>query len=58
MTAIDKAMEMLRKDPLPDDAYDQMVTLEAEATEQEAEAFGDLWEAFYAAGGVDPEEAG
>ncbi len=50
-------MVLLGTDPLPADAYQQLVAIEAEATELERERFGDLWEAFIAAGGVEPQEA-
>lgn len=56
MNALDKALELLGSEPLPADAYQRLAAIEAEATAQERERFGDLWEAFYAAGGVDPDE--
>ena len=50
------AMALLDQQPLPGDAFEQLARLEAAAGPTEQEQFGDLWEAFYAAGGSDPAE--
>jgi hypothetical protein len=52
--ALDDAMTLLGEEPLPADAFERLTALEAQADPGEAEYFGDLWEAFYAAGGEDP----
>lgn len=49
------AMALLDQQPLPPDAAQRLAQLEELAGPGEAEAFGDLWEAFYAAGGTDLE---
>lgn len=49
------AMALLDQQPLPADAAERLARLEALAGPGEADEFGDLWEAFYAAGGTDPE---
>ncbi len=48
--AFEKALALVRMDPLPTDAYDQMTALEAAIDPSEEDRFGDLWEALYAAG--------
>lgn len=49
------AMALLDQRPLPENAAQQLEQLERMAGPAEADEFGDLWEAFYAAGGVDPD---
>lgn len=49
------AMALLQQEPLPADAAERLAALEELAGPGEADQFGDLWEAFYAAGGVDPD---
>ena len=51
---LDEAMALLGQAPLPADAFDQLDALDRASPVDEAEQFGDLWEAFYVAGGVDP----
>ena len=51
---LDQAMDLLGQDPLPADAFARLDALDRAAPADEAEQFGDLWEAFYAAGGIDP----
>lgn len=54
---LDQALALIGQDPLPADAYAQLEALDNAAPESEQGMFGDLWEAFYAAGGQDPEDA-
>jgi len=49
--AFEAAMAVLGQDPLPADAAKQLAALEGEVRPDERERFGDLWEAYYAAGG-------
>ena len=51
---LDDATILLGQDPLPTDAYAQLDALDRAGPVDEAEQFGDLWEAFYVAGGIDP----
>lgn len=51
---LDGATALLAQDPLPADAFEQLDALDRAAPADETEQFGDLWEAFYAAGGIDP----
>lgn len=51
---LDQALALLGQIPLPADAYAQLDALDRAAPADETDKFGDLWEAFYAAGGVDP----
>ena len=53
---LDDTMALLGQDPLPADAFDQNDALDRAAPADEADKFGDLKEAFYAAGGVDRDE--
>lgn len=47
--AFREAMRLLGQDPLPDDAESRLEQLELQIRTDEAERFGDLWEAFLAA---------
>lgn len=51
--AFQAALAILAQDPLPSDAGQQLAALEAEIEPEEADMFGALWEAYYAAGGQD-----
>ncbi|MAK91790.1 MAG: hypothetical protein CMI13_11210 [Oleibacter sp.] len=44
------AMQLLKQDPLPADAEDQLLALEEKAPKEEARMFADLWSALMAAG--------
>lgn len=46
--------ELLGEKPLPKDAYERLCILERQIDPSEADRFGDLWEAFLAAGGREP----
>ena len=48
--AFDQALQLLREDPLPSDAFARMEALEQAIDPAESDRFGDLWEALYAAG--------
>lgn len=50
--AFQAAIELLRQDPLPPDAEARLVELESQIEPDEQAYFGDLWEAFLAAGGM------
>ncbi len=52
-TAFNEAKALLGQIPLPTDAEARLAALESQIRPEEADKFGDLWEAFYAAGGVD-----
>lgn len=54
-TQLDQALDLLKQQPLPADAYARLDALDKAAPADEHDKFGDLWEAFYAAGGQDPE---
>lgn len=45
------AMEIVGQIPLPDDAGARLQALESQVTPKEQDMFGELWEAFLAAGG-------
>lgn len=51
---IQQAQDLLAQDPLPSDAFAQLAALEARATDDEKPLFDNLWEGYYAAGGIDP----
>ncbi len=51
--AFREALAILAQETLPADAEARLAALERKIREDEAERFGDLWEAFYAAGGRD-----
>lgn len=53
--AFQQALNLLDQEPLPADTESRLADLERRIRPDEAELFGDLWEAFYAAGG---QEAG
>lgn len=44
MDVIEQATALIQREPLPDDAFEQMRALEAQADELEATLFPDLWE--------------
>lgn len=46
-----QAREIIRANPIPADARQQLEKLERQATGEEREYFADIWEAFVAAGG-------
>jgi len=50
--AFDAAWAILADGPLPVDAEQQLVELETQVTPEEMEYFGDVWEAYYAKGGL------
>lgn len=52
---LDQAFALIGQLPLPADAFARLMALDTAATPEEAEYFGDMWEAFYAAGGRDPD---
>lgn len=52
---LDRAFALLAQLPLPADAFARLLALDAAASADEGEYFGDMWEAFYAAGGRDPD---
>ena len=54
--SLKQAMALLGMDPLPADTYQRLAALEQAAPAEELDFFGDLWEAYYAAGGEDPPE--
>ena len=47
--AFTEAMALLDQEPLPADAEARLVALESQIRPDEADQFGDLWEAFTAA---------
>lgn len=53
---VDQALALLGQDPLPADAFQQLAALEQRATPEQRPLFEQLWEGFYAAGGVDPDD--
>jgi len=55
--AFDQALQLLREDPLPPDAFTRMEALEQAIDPGEADRFGDLWEALYAAGAALPTDS-
>ena len=52
---VKRAMALLDRRPLSPETADLLARLEQLAGPGQAERFGDLWEAFYAAGGKEPE---
>lgn len=50
--AFQAAVELIGQEPLPADAEARLAELETQIEPAEQEYFGDLWEAFLAAGGV------
>lgn len=47
MSALDRAQELLRMEPLPADAEAQLAALEAEAPDEDKPYFAGLWEALF-----------
>lgn len=48
----DAAFAILAQDPLPPDAQARLMELEKQVAPDALPYFGDVWEAFHAAGGV------
>lgn len=48
---LDKALKLVNTQPWPEDIAEQLEALETQATGEEKELFGDVWESYIVLGG-------